>query len=197
MTDTAPLLQLQLAGLSLLCGAAAGFVYDLFALLRSGRPLLAPLLDLLFCLAAGAALFCLGAGPGGGQLRLYMLLFLLLGMWLYFTLSGGRLRRLLGRLLGFICQILGLLTAPLRCFLHFLQKTVKKALKFEKKLFQNSARWYTLYNKFGESSLSRRNLKKGTGRSDEAEEDWADYQNRYSDPGSLRDRVTYEYPWPY
>ena len=52
MIDTAPLLQLRQAGLSLLAGLAAGLVSDLFALPRSRWKLLAPLLDLLYCLLA-------------------------------------------------------------------------------------------------------------------------------------------------
>jgi hypothetical protein len=196
MTDTAPLLQLQQAGLSLAVGAAAGLLYDLFAVQRAARRFLAPLLDLLFCLLTGAALFWLGAGPGGGSLRLFMLLFLLLGMQLYFRLSGGRVRRLLSRLWGLWERVFAFLTAPLRFFLQFMKKSAKKARIFEKKLFQNSKKWFTLYNKLKKRAHSKRNLKKGMGQSDEAEENRYHHEDRDRDLGGLRDRVAYEYPWP-
>ena len=57
---------------ALLLGGAMGVVYDLFRILRVRVkvPLLGPLLDLLFWLAATAALFLWSQSAWGGQVRL-------------------------------------------------------------------------------------------------------------------------------
>ena len=67
-------LQLARACAGVVCGAALGLFYGLLRLPRlllPGRGTDAAC-DLVFCLGAAAALFTLGLGPGGGQLRLYM-----------------------------------------------------------------------------------------------------------------------------
>ena len=74
------------------CGAALGLWYALLRLPRlvlPGRAVTAAA-DLLFCLGAACALFTLGLGPGGGQLRLYMCAAAGLGFAL-FSLGPGRL----------------------------------------------------------------------------------------------------------
>ena len=60
------LLQLRQAAVSLAAGAAAGLVYDFFAVLRRDTGLAgALLLDSLFCLLMAAGLFLIGYGRGG------------------------------------------------------------------------------------------------------------------------------------
>ena len=56
---------------ALLLGGAMGVVYDLFRVLRVRvkAPLLGPLLDLLFWLAAVAALFLWSQDAWGGRVR--------------------------------------------------------------------------------------------------------------------------------
>ena len=66
--------QLARAAAAVLCGAALGLLYSLLRLPRLLLPRRAvtAVCDLLFCLLSALALFTLGLGPGGGQLRLYM-----------------------------------------------------------------------------------------------------------------------------
>ena len=88
-------LQLARACAAVLCGAALGLWYDL---LRLPRLLLASraaeaAADLTFCLGAALALFTLGLGPGGGQLRLYMCVCAALGFCLWRAAPGSFLAR--------------------------------------------------------------------------------------------------------
>ena len=71
---------------ALLLGGAMGVVYDLFRVLRVRvkAPLLGPLLDLLFWLAAVAALFLWSQDAWGGRVRVYGAVFCLTGGGLYF-----------------------------------------------------------------------------------------------------------------
>lgn len=55
-------------------------------------------LDLLFWLLACLALFLCGILFGGGQVRLYMVLWLTLGATAYFAALSGKMRRLLAAL---------------------------------------------------------------------------------------------------
>ena len=73
-----------------------GMVYDLFRILRVRVkiPLLGPLLDLLFWLAATAALFLWSQAAWGGQVRLYGAAFCLAGGALYFWAISPWLLRL-------------------------------------------------------------------------------------------------------
>ena len=71
---------------ALLLGGAMGVLYDLFRILRVRVrvPLLGPVLDLLFWLAATGALFVWSQSAWGGQVRLYGATFCMVGGALYF-----------------------------------------------------------------------------------------------------------------
>ena len=89
-----PVVQQLLQGwLSLLLGAGLGLGYDLLRALRrtAGRKTVTALLDFLFWIPAGTALFALGMGPGQGQLRLFMLLSSICGVVLYFCLLSAKI----------------------------------------------------------------------------------------------------------
>ena len=88
-------LQLARACASVVCGAALGLWYDLLRLPRllfPGRAASA-VCDLAFCLGAALALFTLGLGPGGGQLRLYMCACAALGFFLWRAAPGRLVAR--------------------------------------------------------------------------------------------------------
>ena len=78
------------AALALLIGIAGGFYYDVLRAVRrsSGNGVVTILLDLMFWLVLGAALFIFGLTLGGGRQRVFVVIFAFLGGWLYFlTLS--------------------------------------------------------------------------------------------------------------
>ncbi len=83
-------LQLARACAAVVCGAALGLWYDLLRLPRLllRARLVSAAFDLVFCLGAALALFTLGLGPGGGQLRLYMCACALLGFLLWRAAPG-------------------------------------------------------------------------------------------------------------
>jgi spore cortex biosynthesis protein YabQ len=82
--------QLIQAASSLILGAAAGFIYDLFRVVRRRAPSKAvtAATDFLFWLITGLAVFLLGLSLGGGRQRLFMNIMTVLGAIIYFvTLS--------------------------------------------------------------------------------------------------------------
>lgn len=89
--------QLLSLAAGLLLGVGVGLLYDLLRQLRllAPRRWMAEGLDLLFWLLACLALFLCGILFGGGQVRLYMVLWLTLGATAYFAALSGKMRRLL------------------------------------------------------------------------------------------------------
>ena len=118
---------------ALLLGGTMGVVYDLFRILRVRVKvrLLGPLLDLLFWLAATAALFVWSQSAWGGQGRLYGAAFCLAGGALYFWAVSPWLLKLgyLGADLA--AAFLGILTFPLGVA-ESLVKKKRKNLKKKK-----------------------------------------------------------------
>ena len=110
--------QLLSLAAGLLLGVGVGLLYDLLRQLRllAPRRWMAEGLDLLFWLLACLALFLCGILFGGGQVRLYMVLWLTLGATAYFAALSGKMRRLLAALTQGIGKIFRVLLAPLRWF---------------------------------------------------------------------------------
>ncbi len=110
--------QLLSLAAGLLLGVGVGLLYDLLRQLRllAPRRWMAEGLDLLFWLLACLALFLCGILFGGGQVRLYMVLWLTLGATAYFAVLSGKMRRLLAALAQGIGKIFRVLLAPLRWF---------------------------------------------------------------------------------
>ena len=82
--------QLIQAASSLILGAAAGFIYDLFRVVRrrSRSKAVTAATDFLFWLITGLAIFLLGLSLGGGRQRVFMNIMAVLGAIVYFvTLS--------------------------------------------------------------------------------------------------------------
>ena len=100
---------LQGAGL----GLAAGLCYDLFRALRRLRRSLTPVLDLLFCLLLFLALLLMILYGGRGELHLFMLLAVGLGMLFWFLTFSRPILYLLDRLLHLLARGLRCLSAPI------------------------------------------------------------------------------------
>ena len=98
---------LQLQG-ALVLGAALGLLYDL---LRPPRRCLgrvpAALLDLLFALLAGAAVFLFTMGAAAGRLGLWEIIASALGFFLYLSVLSPLFYPLFSKLFGLLCRILG------------------------------------------------------------------------------------------
>lgn len=123
--------QLRLFLQSIALGAALALLYDLLSALRPlGRRLWGGILDVLFCLAAAAAVF-LFVMAGDGELRVFMT----------FGIAGGAVlfRCLLSPLLRPVWAFwLGLALLPFRWLLGLLKKAgtkIKKDCTFLKKRF--------------------------------------------------------------
>lgn len=125
-------LQLARACAAVVCGAALGFFYELLRLPRllfPGRAA-AAVCDLVFCLGAAAALFTLGLGPGGGQLRLYMCAFAAAGFVLWRAAPGRLMARGEARLAALARRAARFCLQKLRSGAVFAKKLTKSAKKY-------------------------------------------------------------------
>ncbi|MBR6654512.1 MAG: spore cortex biosynthesis protein YabQ [Oscillospiraceae bacterium] len=184
------LLQLQQATVSLAAGAAAGLVYDFLAVLRKNTGTVGALMmDSLFALLVAAGLFLIGYGPGKGELRLFMLAFLLAGMALYFALMGGRARRIMAKIYAFVLRVVDKLLWPAKKVYIFL----KKVKKIAKKAFQKLKKWYTLY---GRTIVPDRGPKNEKGERYETEKSRLDYEDSYIGNSGIYGAVSCRYAWP-
>jgi len=150
-------LQLVQACAAILTGAALGVFYDVLKTLRLRLHIwpVTALLDLVFWLVAAFVLFALGLGPGGGQLRLFMLICSLGGALLYFVSLSPFVLRVLGAVAGFIGMILGYAVKPFK----WLGGQIQKTKKFYKKLFQKIAKWFRISN--SERKIPKRGISPG------------------------------------
>ncbi|MBR6312972.1 MAG: spore cortex biosynthesis protein YabQ [Oscillospiraceae bacterium] len=133
-------------GTAALISAAAGFAlgmfYDILGTARRALRLrfLTPLLDILFCLAAGTVLLFLGLWQGGGSLRIYMLLFLIGGAAVWFALFSGIAGRVFRFTYCILARIWLFLTFPCKKTAFFL----KKVLFFCIFYLKNLKKWFTI-----------------------------------------------------
>lgn len=134
--------QLAQIAASTLVGAGLGLFYDFLRIfrIRLRHNIITLLLDLVFWIVGILALFSLGLGPGQGTLRLFMVIFVLFGSILYFLGLSKLIMRIFTLLFDTIIKIIALFKAPaLR-----IADINKKLLKKQKKLFQKSAKWFTI-----------------------------------------------------
>ena len=184
------LLQLRQAAVSLAAGAAAGLVYDLLAVLRKDTGAVgAMVLDSLFAVLVAAGLFLIGYGPGEGELRLFMLAFMLAGMALYFALMGGRARRVMTKIYAFCLRVVDKLLWPAKKLYIFL----KKVKKIAKKAFQKLKKWYTLY---GRTIMPDRRAKNEKGERYETQKSRLDHEDSYIGDSGIYGAVSCRYAWP-
>jgi spore cortex biosynthesis protein YabQ len=131
---------------SVLLGTVGGLVYDLLRALRrlrKGSRVLTHLLDSLYILMLGLTLLWFALRVGEGELRLYMVLGVFLGGWLYFLLLSAFLRPLWDFWAGTLAQAVHLLLLPIR----FLWRECKKLWGFCKKSFLFHRKYATI-NKY-------------------------------------------------
>lgn len=159
--------QLLQIGVSWLTGFAAGFVYDIFRVLRR-RLKASSLFDGLFCLAVLFALFTLGMSAGGGSLHIFMLAFFCLGFASHMLLLSDLVLAVLNK----IAQAIATLFAPILLIMKKISAVVKK-------LFSKAGNWFKL-----------RAQKKRKGKEKAVEEDTL--HTGYSSDGAGRIR----YPEP-
>lgn len=109
----------------LLLGAALGVLYDLFRVLRVRVrvPILGPVLDLLFWLAATCTLFLWSQGAWGGEIRAYGAMFCMVGGAAYFWVFSRWFLWLGYRLADLTAFLLGILTFPLGVLWSLLKKS--------------------------------------------------------------------------
>ncbi|MBR4703941.1 MAG: hypothetical protein IKO91_08865 [Oscillospiraceae bacterium] len=139
--------------LSLFCGMALGLLYEilvcLLRALRLERWLV--LFYIPFSLLAAVLLFLLGSIAGRGQLRLFMLLGMLLGGFLYLTALRPPGRWLAQKIGAAVSFLLRLFLIPLR----FLRSMLKKTCEMIKKLFHSAKKWYKIHFGFLDSAFGR------------------------------------------
>ena len=98
-------LQIKALLLAVGLGAGLGLLYDaLRPLRRRTGPFSGAVLDILFCAAAGAAVFVYAMGADSGRLGIWELCATLLGFLLYMHTLSDFFFGLFSTLLGFICR---------------------------------------------------------------------------------------------
>ena len=147
--------QLDALWRALFLGAAFALLYDglrALRLRRRTRRALTDLLDALYCLFLAAALLAFTLRIGQGELRLYMLAFIVLGAYLSFALLSPLLRPLWDFWADCLFAFARLLRAPLL----LVKKYYGKLHKFAKKLFLFSRRTLIIENYKRSARRSRR-----------------------------------------
>ncbi len=149
------LTQLHLLLLSALLGAALAAVYDMLRAVRRGVSLraLTHLLDGIYVVLAALALAAFGMRPGGGEVRLYTLLYAALGAALYLLLLSPLLRPLWAFWMASAAQLGRLLLLPANLLLGL----IKKLCKLLKKHFHFLRRYATIKRYTWDILLIRRN----------------------------------------
>lgn len=127
-----------------LLGLMAGVVYDLLRAVRLRRRrsrALTHILDAVYVLSALLVLFLFTLRQGQGELRLYMLLAMVLGLSFYFLLLGSIFRPLWAFWVDVLASLLKFLWKPA----GFLLCCGKKFQIYIKKLFYFWCKYATMY----------------------------------------------------
>jgi hypothetical protein len=148
--------QLTLTAAALALGAAAGLLYDALRVIRRRFPvkIITLLCDLVFCLAAGGALFVLGMTLGGGRQRAFTAIVAVLGGVMYFL----TLTRPVTYLLEGIADLISLFSRLLVYPAAFLLITLKNFAFFLKKVFNYWFGWYIFRERRALDSLGARRV---------------------------------------
>ena len=140
---------------AILLGMAAALLYDLLRAFRLRLPRLTSALDILYCMAAGLAVFLFMLRRAQGQLRLYLLLGAVGGGVLFFTAFSPFLRPVWDFWVDTLAFLLHLTAIPLRGA----ENLCKKIGRWGKNLFYFIRKCYTIKN-----TKHGRRLYKGGGR---------------------------------
>ncbi|NLO47508.1 MAG: hypothetical protein GX111_04205 [Clostridiales bacterium] len=173
------------AAVSLIIGLGTGVVYDFSGVLRRRFILkvFTYLFDLIYCVALGGVYFLVGYGPGGGRLRLFMLVFILIGSVLYFLL----LSKVMNKILEFFADFLGFIFRCLLMPFKWAGLAAKKVKETVINVFLYLSKWYIIYNRVSIPLVKRRNIgKRRREASHETKEGRYYYKDRYSDIDRLR-----------
>ena len=109
---------------AILLGMAAALLYDLLRAFRLRLPRLTSALDILYCMAAGLAVFLFMLRRAQGQLRLYLLLGAVGGGVLFFTAFSPFLRPVWDFWVDTLAFLLHLTAIPLRGAENLWKKTL-------------------------------------------------------------------------
>lgn len=126
-------------------GAGLGVFYDVLKTVRNrvGGLRIVHAVDLVFAIVAGILMFILGAGPGAGSLRPFMLFAAAAGSALYFVLISRFVRTVLRAFCDAAAFLIRQLFKPYEKTAVFLKKSEKNA----KKNFKYLKKWFTIkYN---------------------------------------------------
>ncbi len=145
-------------GGAVVLGMAAGLLYDLFRILRvrAARRFFSDGLDLLFWVAVTVALFSYALLAGNGQLRIFMILGLSIGAFLYFILFSSFMLRLGYKVADFLVVLLHFLSIPIVTAWNFSKKTLEKF----KNVFHYFTKWYRIKHTLCSVMKNRRRLDK-------------------------------------
>ncbi|MCI2058802.1 MAG: septum formation initiator family protein [Oscillibacter sp.] len=132
--------QLILFGQSVLLGMGGGLLYDLLRPLRTRRPRLTGLSDVLYCLAGLLCLFLFVLRRAGGELRIYALLGLGGGAVLHFSFFSQILRPVWDFWADTLAGALRLLSLPVRK----IAALCKKVMCELRNLFYFMKKWVTI-----------------------------------------------------
>lgn len=127
---------------AILLGMAAALLYDLLRAFRLRLPRLTSALDILYCMAAGLAVFLFMLRRAQGQLRLYLLLGAVGGGVLFFTAFSPFLRPVWDFWVDTLAFLLHLTAIPLRGA----ENLCKKIGRWGKNLFYFIRKCYTIKN---------------------------------------------------
>jgi len=187
--------QLIQAASSLFLGAAAGFLYDFFRVIRhrTRSNTVTAVTDFLFWVIIGAALFLLGLSLGEGRQRIFMDIIAILGGILYFCTLSRFTVLLCNKLADIFVFIFFCLSRPF----VWSYMAYKKISNFLKNIFLYQHKWFRIYgdNKLwpGMKKKHADGHNKGSYRSDrmegvihEAEKGRYYYEDRNIRSGRLR-----------
>lgn len=132
--------QLLAFGQSVLLGLSVGILYDLLRPFRLLLPRIAPLLDALFCAAAGGGSFLFLLRCGSGELRGFLIVGALGGTVLFFCAFSEWLRPVWKFWTDTLMWMVHMLIRPVRRIKNFCKKTVRQG----KNLFYFIRKCYTI-----------------------------------------------------
>ena len=132
--------QLLVFGQSILLGFCAGLVYDLLRPFRLRLPRLTGVLDALYCLLTGVAIFLFLLRGAEGELRGFVVLGALGGAILFFCVFSELLRPIWAFWTDTLAYLAHLLSLPVLWWKNF----CKKIALYGKKLFYFRRKCYTI-----------------------------------------------------
>ena len=166
--------QLLVFGQSILLGLSAGLLYDLLRPFRVRAPRFTGVLDGLYCLIVGGALFLFLLRRGSGQLRGFVIVGALGGAVLFFCAFSQLLRPVWAFWADTLAFLWALLCLPLRWARNFFKKMLRRGKNlfyFWRKCFTIKKSGYGPGKGDGRNGKAAKNAKGGKtprGPSDQA-----------------------------